>query len=74
MLASIAIAATATVIKNHFDFFQSVGEIIGTLVSALFLLAIALMNMLILTKVYDTFRRVKAGAPYVDEEPNMLLA
>ena len=74
VLASVAIAATATAFKSQFDAFQSVGGVIGTLVSALFLLAIAAMNIVILTTVYQTFRKVKAGAPYVDEDLNMLLA
>ncbi|WP_428489184.1 HoxN/HupN/NixA family nickel/cobalt transporter [Rhodopila sp.] len=74
VLASVAIAATAMAFKNQFDAFQSVGGVIGTLVSALFLLAIAAMNIVILITVYRTFSRVKAGAPYVDEDLNMLLA
>jgi high-affinity nickel-transport protein len=74
VLASVAIAATATAFKDRFDAFQSVGGVIGTLISALFLLAIAAMNVVILGTVYRTFRRVKAGAPYVDEDLNMLLA
>ena len=74
VLASVAIAATATAFKSQFAAFQSIGGVIGTLVSALFLLAIAAMNVVILISVHQTFRRVKAGAPYVDEDLNMLLA
>jgi high-affinity nickel-transport protein len=74
VLASVAIAATATAFKNQFGIFQSVGGVIGTLVSALFLLAIAAMNIVILATIYQTFRRVKAGARYVDEDLNILLA
>jgi nickel/cobalt transporter (NiCoT) family protein len=74
VLASIAIAATATAFKAHFDSLQNIGGIIGTLVSALFLLAIAAMNVAVLAGIWRSFRRVKAGAPYVDEDLNMLLA
>jgi len=74
VLASVAIAATATAFKNHFDAFRNVGAVISTLVSALFLLAIAAMNLVILGTVYRIFRQVKAGAPYVDEDLSMLLA
>ncbi len=74
VLASVAIAATATAFKGRFDAFQSIGGVISTLVSALFLLLIAIMNIVILATVYQTFRRVKAGAPYVDEDLNVLLA
>src|ERR1700677_4532246 len=39
---SAAIAITATAMQNHFDAFKNVGTIVGTLVSTLFLFAIAL--------------------------------
>jgi nickel/cobalt transporter (NiCoT) family protein len=74
VLASIAIAATATAFKDRFDSLQSIGGVVGTLVSGLFLLAIAVMNIVILVTVYRTFRRVKAGGRYVDEDLNLLLA
>jgi high-affinity nickel-transport protein len=74
ILASVAIAATATGLRDDFAVLRDVGGTIGTLVSALFLLAIAAMNIVILAGVHRTFRRVKAGAPYVDEDLDMLLA
>ena len=74
VLASIAIAATATAFKDRFEDFKSVGGVIGTMVSALFLLAIAAMNIVILVNVCRTFRRVKAGGAYVDEDLDRLLA
>ena len=74
VLAIIAIAATATAFKEPLGVFQSSGGIVGTLVSALFLLVIAAINIFILAAVHRTFRRVKAGAPYVDDDLNILLA
>lgn len=74
VLASVAIAATATAFKSDLEAFHSIGGVIGTMVSALFLLAIAAMNIVILVSVFRTFLRVKAGAPYVDEDLNVLLA
>ena len=74
VLASVAIAATATAFRGRFEAFQSVGGTVSTLVSALFLLLIAAMNMLILAAVWRTFHRVKAGEPYVDEDLDILLA
>jgi len=43
-------------------------------VSALFLLAIAVMNLVILVTVYRTFHRVRRGGPYVEEDLDTLLA
>ena len=71
---SIAIAATSIALKNHFNAFQGIGGLIGTGVSSFFLLAIAAANLLVLVSVYRTFRVVKNGGSYVDEDLNLLLA
>src|SRR5580698_6500333 len=70
---SIAIAATATALQNHFDSFKNVGTIVGTLVSASFLFAIALANLLVLIAVYRTFRTVKDGGRFVEEDLDLAL-
>jgi nickel/cobalt transporter (NiCoT) family protein len=74
VLASAGIAATALALKNRFENFQAVGGIIGTLVSSLFLLAIAAMNLVILVGVYRAFRRVAKGGRYEEEDLHALLA
>lgn len=73
-VASVAIAATATALSTRLERFHAVGQTIGTLVSAFFLLAIAVMNVFILAAVYRTFRRVRAGGTYVEEDLDALLA
>jgi high-affinity nickel-transport protein len=47
---------------------------IGTSVSAAFLLIIAALNVFILVNVYKTFQRVKRGETYVAEELDIMLA
>ncbi len=74
VLASVAIALTATAFKDQFDAFKAVGGVLGTLVSAGFLFAIAVMNILVLRTVWRTFRHVKAGGRYVEEDMGHLLA
>jgi len=71
---SAAVAGTALALKDRFDALSNWGNIFGTLISALFLLAIAVMNLLILISVISTFRHVKAGGAYCDEDLNLLLA
>jgi high-affinity nickel-transport protein len=71
---SAAVALTAVAIKDRFNAIETFGNIAGTLISAFFLLAIAVMNILILVSIVRTFRRVKAGGIYVDEDLNLLLA
>ena len=74
VLASVAVAATATAFKDDIDSIHDIGGIIGTSVSALFLMAIAVINISILMGVYRKFRDVKAGGRYVEEDLDMLLA
>ncbi|HEX4385186.1 MAG TPA: HoxN/HupN/NixA family nickel/cobalt transporter [Myxococcales bacterium] len=74
VLASIAIAATALALNTKLAAFRSVGGVIGTIVSATFLLVIAAMNLVILSTVYKTFHRAKREGRYVDEDLNTLLA
>ncbi len=64
VLMSVAIAVTAATIKKDFPGLQQVGGLIGTAVSALFLLAIAVINMIVLWDVYHTFQSVKRGGTY----------
>jgi high-affinity nickel-transport protein len=71
---SVVIALTSVAIKDRFDFFESVGGIIGTSVSAFFLLAIAIANLFVLVSVYHTFQHVKRGGQFVDEDLNLILA
>jgi nickel/cobalt transporter (NiCoT) family protein len=71
---SIAIATMATALQDRFHAFKSVGAVVGTLVSALFLFAIALANILVWISVYRTFQTVKNGGRFVEEDLDLALA
>ncbi len=71
---SAAVAMTALAVKTHFDALANWGSIFGTLISAFFLLAIAVINIVILVSIFETFRRVKAGGTYAEDELDLLLA
>jgi len=74
VLATIGVAATAAAFKDELEGFHSIGSMIGTSVSAAFLLIIAALNVFILVNVYKTFQRVKRGENYVAEELDLMLA
>ncbi len=74
VLATAGVAATAAAFKNEIEDLHSVGGLIGTSVSAAFLLVIAAINVFILVNVYRTFQRVKKGGGYVADELDLLLA
>jgi nickel/cobalt transporter (NiCoT) family protein len=74
ILASVAIAVTTNGLKGRFAVMRDVGGIIGTLVSALFLLLIAVINLFVLVSVYRTFQHARRKGTYVATDLNALLA
>ena len=71
---SVAIALTSVALSTRFDAFKEMGGMIGTSVSAFFLLAIATANLIILASVYRIFKIVKAGGRYVEEDLDLILS
>jgi high-affinity nickel-transport protein len=74
VLGSAAIAATALALQHHMDAARAIGGVAGTLVSSLFLFAIAVVNIVVLRSIYGAFVRVRNGEPYTDEDFDILLA
>jgi nickel/cobalt transporter (NiCoT) family protein len=74
VLASIFVALAAATFKTQLESVHAIGGIIGTLVSAFFLLAIAAVNLTIFFGVLRAFRHVRGGGAYVEEDMDLLLA
>jgi high-affinity nickel-transport protein len=74
VLASVAIAATAAAMQSRFDGFHDIGGVIGTTVSALFLLVLGIANLFVLRGVWAAFGRARRGENIVDEDLDALLA
>jgi high-affinity nickel-transport protein len=69
-----AVAASAGAVQAQFGALAHFGGVAGTLVSAGFLFGLAAMNLLVLISVIATFRQVKAGGSYREDELDLLLA
>jgi high-affinity nickel-transport protein len=74
VLATIVIAATAAALQSRFDGLKAIGSVIGTTVSAGFLLAIAFVNLVILVRVWRSFQHVRRGGQLEAEHLDLLLA
>jgi high-affinity nickel-transport protein len=72
-LTAAAIAVTASTMRGRFEALRSVGAVVSTGVSVLFLFAIAAINLLILRSVWISLRDVRAGKAYSDEDFDLLL-
>src|ERR1700730_10857344 len=71
---TVAIAVATTALQDRFEAFKSFGGIVGTLVSAFFLFAIAIANIIVLASVWRTFQTVKSGGRFVEEDLDLMLA
>ncbi|HBT8098981.1 TPA: HoxN/HupN/NixA family nickel/cobalt transporter, partial [Klebsiella pneumoniae] len=58
---------TATAFSTQMSWLHDTGSVIGTAVSALFLLAMAFINLVILRSVWRSFQAWKRGEPVSDE-------
>lgn len=74
LLATLAIAVAATPLQGSFEAVRDAGGTIGTGVSALFLLAIAVVNLVILFGVWRSYQRVRRGERATPEDLNSMLA
>ena len=70
---SVAIAITAALVKKDLPGLQSAGGLIGTSVSASFLLLIAAINAVVLADIFQTFRAVRRGEAYNEHDLDGML-
>jgi len=68
VITSIIVAATASAISSKFGTFSTIGGIIGTSVSAAFLILLGLMNLYILYKLVQHLRTMIKSAPGQEQE------
>ncbi len=61
---SVGIACAAAIVKGQLPALQRVGELVGTSVSASFLLLVAAINLLVLIDIFRAFRRARLGGTY----------
>lgn len=63
---SVVVAISAAFVRTNLPQMKNVGGVIGTSVSGLFLLIIAVINLIVLTDIYKTWRQVVRGGTYDD--------
>ena len=73
VIAVTALVASLAIGIGGFRQLQAIGGLIASGVSASFLIAVAVMNILIFIPIYRNYRRVRAGEPYREEDLDVLL-
>lgn len=67
------IVAWAATMLGSFQNMENIGGIVSTLASTFFLFAVALMNILIFFSIYQSYKLVRGGKPYVEEDLEVFL-
>jgi len=71
---SLALAAGASFLQARFGDFRAIGGVVGTAISAFFLLAIAAVNLAILYGIWKTFRALRRGEAVEEQDLDLLLS
>jgi nickel/cobalt transporter (NiCoT) family protein len=74
VIASSFVAVSVTALEARFEGFKAIGGMIGTSVSAFFLLVIALANTVVLISVCRMFIAVRRGDQIIEDDLNGLLS
>lgn len=72
IIVAAIVAAVATALSNM-GAFSTVLGLVGTTVSSLFLLLIAVMNIVIFIGIYKSYRHLRAGGSHQPEDLDLLL-
>jgi len=72
LIVTMVVARTARML-GRFQSFRDLGGTISVCVSTLFLLVIAIMNILVFLSVYKSYRRVRSGGAHVEENLSAML-
>ncbi len=73
IVSSAMLGITIWHFRAAFDAFHEIGETLGTLISASFLLVVAAINAMVLAGLWRSFQRVRHGECYVEENLDLLL-
>jgi high-affinity nickel-transport protein len=74
VIASVLVALSVGALEAKFDWFRQIGGVIGTSVSALFLLVIAALNIVILVSIMRAFTAARRGHDVTEDALHELLA
>ncbi|MBV8197391.1 MAG: HoxN/HupN/NixA family nickel/cobalt transporter, partial [Candidatus Eremiobacteraeota bacterium] len=70
---TVGIAISATLVKVHLPSLQQVGALVGTAISAAFLLLIAAINLVVLFDIFAAFARARRGETVDNETLSAML-
>jgi high-affinity nickel-transport protein len=73
LLMSVAVAVAAVILQSHFEEMKSIGGVVSTSISALYLSLLAFFNILVLLSVIKAFKAAKHNKSIQMDDMDMLL-
>ncbi len=73
IIATMAICVTLSSINDKFDSINNLAGVFGTIISASFLFIMAVINIAIARSAYASFKHVRNGGTYSEDEMELLL-
>src|SRR6202022_2347190 len=73
VVASMIVYTTASAAERQMGVIREFSGLFGTSISAVFLIAIAIINIVILRSIWSTFQKVREGGVYNDQSTYMLV-
>lgn len=73
LVASLLVYLTASAAEKRLDAVRGISGVVGTSVSAVFLIIVALINLVILRGVWQSFQEARKTGRYADQSPGLLL-
>jgi len=73
VLLSIGVGLAVSQVSGRFQDLKSIGGVVSTSASALFLFLLAAFNIVVLMAVWRTFQAVKRGEPFAEDDFDLLL-
>lgn len=74
VIASVAVTLAAGTLRGNLDAIRDIGSVVGTSVSAAFLLIIGITNLVIFFGIWRSYSRFRQGADIAQEDFDRLLA
>lgn len=73
LIISVGIFVASTLLHNQLTAFNSIGNIVGTLISALFLVLLATMNLFVISSLCQVFQKIRQGKYKVNKNFDALI-
>jgi nickel/cobalt transporter (NiCoT) family protein len=73
IVVSLIVYFCAFAVEERLEPLKQMGELLGTSISAFFLIAIAIINLTILRSVWTVFKKVQKGEAISDPDPDALI-